>query len=131
MEQKSLNEYTLQDFIDMEIFYNWETFNNIVIVPTDEIHESGYRCMKFVLWNNDHICGVVGGYSDVIYPNGIGNHGDPYDMFTGKIPHMGLSMDCLRESGCMRIMMSYPCKLTVPLLSSFKFYCVYDEGKSS
>ncbi|MBO6254180.1 MAG: DNA cytosine methyltransferase [Bacteroidaceae bacterium] len=72
---KDLNDITLKEFQDMECFGQTETFNNVIIVPTDNIHDSGYRCMKFVLVRGREIVGCVGGYSDVVRPNGTGNMG--------------------------------------------------------
>ena len=127
MEAKKLTEYTLEEFQAMENFYHGEVFTDVIIVPTDDIHESGYRCMKFVLANQGKICGVVGGWSDVVYPNGVGNYGH---RFLKDIPHMGLSIDCLTKSKCLRLMMSHPCELGIgPICSSFEFYCVYTHNE--
>jgi hypothetical protein len=108
---KGLNEYTLKEFKEMEYFDPKEYFNDIIIVPTDEIHESGFRCMKFVLWNSykAEIVGVVGGESDVIHPNGFFNP-------------MNLSMDCLRKSRLLRIMTYQNCEVDSFIGSSFIFY---------
>ena len=72
---KKLNEYTLEEFREMELFGEDSLFNNVVIVPMDELHDSGYRGMKFILCEHGDIVGAVGGWSDVVHPNGIGNHG--------------------------------------------------------
>lgn len=45
-------------------------FSSIIIIPTDEMHDSGFRCMKYILlkWENGlNVVGVVGGYSDVLH----------------------------------------------------------------
>ena len=111
MSNKSLNKMTLKDFKELEYFEPKEYFNDIVIVPTDDIHESGFRCMKFVLWNTQkaEIVGVVGGESDVIHPNGFSNP-------------MNLSFDCLRKSKLLRIMTHQNCVVDSFIGSDFIFY---------
>jgi hypothetical protein len=76
-------------------------FKSIVIVPMmdSELHESGYRCMKYVFVDgNDEIIGVSSGKSDVIFLNGIGGYG-----LTDSYPRVGWQMDCLPSSGCVRL----------------------------
>lgn len=88
----------------MENFGQTETFNNIIIVPTENIHDSGYRCMKFALVRAGKIVGCVGGYSDAVHPNGISNWGLYPDLnmyMQGFIPALNMSIDCLKESGCL------------------------------
>lgn len=108
---KSLNKMTLKEFKELECFEPKGFFNNIIIVPTDNVHDSGYRCMKFVLWNSQkgEIVGVVSGWSDVIHPNGIGKP-------------MILSIDCLRKSKLLRIMTQQNCVVDDFIGSDFMFY---------
>jgi hypothetical protein len=104
---KDLNDITLEEFQAMENFGQTETFNDVIIVPTTDIHDSGYRCMKFVLVRRRKIVGCVGGYNDVVYPNGKGNVGlhPNLNMYAkGFIPAMNMTIDCLKESGCVRLM---------------------------
>lgn len=119
---KNLNEYTVEEFREMELFGEDCLFNNVVIVPMNELHDSGYRCMKFILCHNRNIVGAVAGWCDVVHPNGIGNHGTSYDW--GATPSLGLSIDCLAGSGCVRLMMNglYVCSDSI--LSDFIFYKV-------
>lgn len=46
-------------------------YSQIIIIPTEDIHDSEYRCMKYVLLKFEEyglvVVGVVGGYSDVIH----------------------------------------------------------------
>ena len=48
-----------------------EEYSQIIIIPTEDIHDSEYRCMKYVLLKFKEsslvVVGVVGGYSDVIH----------------------------------------------------------------
>ena len=117
---KNLNEYTLEEFREMELFGRDCFFDSVVIVPVEELHDSGYRCMKFILCHHDDIVGVVGGWSDVVHPNGIGNHGLSYDW--SATPNIGLHIDCLKGSGCVRLMMSGLYKCSDFIGSDFVFY---------
>ena len=122
---KDLNDITLEEFQAMENFGQNEIFNDVIIVPTKEIHDSGYRCMKFVLVCRQKIVGCVGGYSDVVHPNGIGNYGSNLDFITDAtmIPKMSLSIDCLKESGCVRLMFrDNALKCDEFIMSDFQFY---------
>lgn len=103
-----LNDYTLEEFREMEHFGKDSEFNSLIIVPTENIHDSGFRCMKFILLDNNKIVGVVGGNSDVVHPNGIGNY-------------CKLSMDCLTTSGCVRLILKDKYKCDYFILSDFEF----------
>lgn len=126
---KDLNEYTLQDFLEMPTKKPTETFTSVIIVPTDEIHDSGFRCMKFILVNHlAEIVGVVDTGSDCIWPNGVGNYGrNRLGDLMQRISYMGLHMDCLTESRCVRIMLSKKCILNDFIGSDFIFYTVEEE----
>jgi len=119
---KNLNEYTIEEFREMELFGRDCLFNNVVIVPMDELHYSGYRCMKFILCHHGDIVGAVGGWCDVVHPNGMGNHGPSYDW--SVTPNIGLSIDCLVGSGCVRLMMNGFYKCSDFIGSDFIFYKV-------
>ena len=96
---------TLQDFRDIEIRRPTKKFNAFTIVPTEEIHDSGYRCMKFVLDYHGEIVGCVGGWSDVVDLNGIGGYGKDWNttLMTGKTDIYDWVMDCLTESGLIHV----------------------------
>ena len=129
MKIKHLNSYTLKEFKEMVEFGRDEPFNSVVIVPTDNIHDSGFRCMKFILVRNGGIVGAVGGGCDVVNPNGIGNYGR-YESSSdfarkitlGMVPYMGISMDCLKRSRCVRIMLSGLYRCDDFIGSNFQFY---------
>ena len=109
----------------MEYFGQAETFNDVIIVPTENIHDSGYRCMKFVLVRRREIVGCVGGCSDVVHPNGIDNMGlhPDFDMYRrGFVPAMHMNIDCLKESGCVRLMFRNALKCEEFICSDFLFY---------
>lgn len=127
---RDLNDITLEEFQALENFGQSEIFNDVIIVPTAEIHDSGYRCMKFVLVRRGVIVGCVGGYSDVVHPNGISNMGlhPDFNMYKqGFIPAMRMSIDCLRESGCVRLMFGKCLKCDDFIVSDFLFYLAEDK----
>lgn len=71
-----------------------------VIIPTDYLHDSEFRCMEVVALddNNQPICKCAGG-SDVIHLNGIGGYGHT-DSYTERVksqsgPLVAWSIDCL------------------------------------
>ena len=66
---------TREEFENLKYFEPTGEFNGIVIIPTNEMHESGYMCMKFALMDHWEVAGCVGGGSDVIHLNGIGGYG--------------------------------------------------------
>lgn len=58
-ELKGFNRINIEDRLHIGGF---------VIIPKDELHESGYRCMEFLLLDKKlQPLGIVGGCSDVIY----------------------------------------------------------------
>lgn len=108
-KMKGLNEYSLKEFQEMENFHENSLFDQVIIVPMNRIHDSGYRCMKFILADHGDIVGVVSGWSDVVAPNGFYN-----------ATH--LSMDCLKKSRCVRIMLDGLYKADDFIGSDFLFY---------
>lgn len=126
-----LNELTKKQFKEMKYFKPTTPFTDIIVVPTDNTHDSGYRCMKFVLWNEikGEISGVVGGSSDVIHFNGIGGWGKRLYDNPSLIP-IGYRIDCLKKSGYLRIMTGHYLEIDDWFYSDFQFYVgksVYDR----
>lgn len=65
------------DFDDIPMV-EWDEevkFTDLVIIPTDDFHESGYRCMKFCAVKNGKPIAMLGGNSDVMCIDGIGGYG--------------------------------------------------------
>ena len=124
MESKSLTEYTREEFLAMENRMPEGTFTEIVIVPTDEVHDSGFLCMKFILCNHREIVGVVSGWSDVVHVNGIGGYGSNFEeaLRTQKTKRVGWSIDCLPGSGCIRLFSDCECETEDFIGSDFCFY---------
>lgn len=124
--EHDLNHRTLKEFQEMKNFAPTERFDSVIIVPLDEIHESGYACMKFILARKGEIVGVVGGYSDVAHINGIGGYGLDFDtaLRTRKVPVTGWRIDCLPGSHCVRLFTSKECVVDDFIGSDFEFYTV-------
>lgn len=121
---KPLTEYTKKEFLEMKNFGPEGLFTSIVIVPTNDKHDSGYRCMKFILIGNDGIVGVVSGWSDVVHINGIGGYGKDYksSLYSGMTKRVGWSIDCLTKSRCLRLFSNVECSADEFIGSDFCFY---------
>lgn len=114
----NLNNMTKEEFGKLELRYNGkDIFNMIVIIPTEEQHDSGYRIMKFAFFYKNEYVGSVRGMSDVLHFNGIGNYGDYNHNRKGTY-----SIDCLNESGYIRIMIRENCYADEYGISDFSFY---------
>ena len=102
---KSIELYTLHEFREMEPHDRMKPFTGLVIVPMNEVHASGYRCMKFILEMNHKIVGVVGGWQDVVKVNGTLGAGLNFtkSLETGMVKRIGWQIDCLPRSGCIRL----------------------------
>lgn len=75
-ENMNIMSMTVEDFKAVHFRNaddNLSVVYSIVILPTDDMHDSGYRCMDFVAVNRDHkpIC-RLSGCSDVLHLDGIG-----------------------------------------------------------
>ena len=117
----------------LDYFKPTEDFNGIIIVPTHELHDSGYSCMKFVLLNHAKIVGCVGGGSDVIHINGIGGYGNIFNMeeyeqavCTGKVKVVSWSIDCL-PNGLIRLFSNRKLDIDLPITSDFIIYAKEDK----
>ena len=136
IKKKGYNDYTLGELRSLDYFLDvGEVFDSVIIVPMDYLHDSGYRCMKFILCN-DHkgeIVGVVGGGSDVIHLDGIGGYGLDFDrgLNTGMCPCVGWKLDCL-ACGCLRLFPSSNLRMTLRdgiICSSFEVYSIKSNIK--
>lgn len=71
-------EMNALDFLGLDYFEPEESFHSVVIVPTGNMHDSGYQSMKYVLAKGNEVVGCVGGISDVLHINGVGGMGREY-----------------------------------------------------
>lgn len=131
MLTKDINEYTREEFLEIENFGDPNAeFNAIIIVPTGKLHDSGFQTMKFILMNDREIVMACSGWSDVIHINGIGGYGrygtKEYGeaMCEQRVRRVGWSIDCLAKSGCTRLFTcDVYCKIEDALIcSDFIFY---------
>lgn len=116
---------TKEEFEKLDYFEPTGEFNGIIIIPTNEMHESGYMCMKFALMDHWEVVGCVGGGSDVIHLNGIGGYGK-YENFkealkTGLTKRVDWSIDCL-PNGLIRLFCSKKLELDEIICSDFNVY---------
>ena len=127
MEEKSLLDYTVEDFREIENFMPEKAFTDVIIVPMNENHDSGFQCMKFILCKRGKIIGALGGWCDVAHINGIGGYGQPGVDFdealrTQKTRRVAWSIDCLPKSGCIRLFADHDCVPEEFIGSDFSFY---------
>ena len=103
-------------------------FTGFVIVPTGDIHDSGYGCMRFVLTRGNEIIGAVGSFCDVVHLNGIGGYGRCWhSSFESRmVPVIGWSIDLLPASGCVRVFTDH--RLDIDLDFIFSSFEVFDGG---
>ena len=132
MKEKLIEDYTLEEFRMLQPFYNEENFNGIVFVPMADLHDSGYRCMRFILEMNHRMVGVIGGWQDVVHVNGVLGAGYDFEeaFRTGMTRRVGWMIDCLPKSKCIRMWQNeYILKVGDDISSSFSFYVVDKEDK--
>jgi hypothetical protein len=117
---------TREEFENLDYFKPTDEFNGVVIIPTDEMHDSGFKCMKFALMNYSEVVGCVGGGSDIIHLNGIGGYGQ-YDIeykkaiITNMVKRIDWSIDCL-PNGLVRLFCSDKLKIDDFICSDFNLY---------
>jgi hypothetical protein len=117
---------TREEFENLDYFKPTDEFNGVVIIPTDEMHDSGFKCMKFALMNHSEVVGCVGGGSDIIHLNGIGGYGQ-YDIeykkaiITNMVKRIDWSIDCL-PNGLVRLFCSDKLKIDDFICSDFNLY---------
>ena len=118
---------TKEEFENLNCFKPTDEFNGVVIIPTNELHDSGFRCMKFVLLNNSNVVGCVSGWSDVVNLNGMGGYGkygdEGYDVAykTNMTKRIAWSIDCL-SNGLIRLFCRHKLDLDEFVGSDFNLY---------
>lgn len=126
-----INDWDRSDF-DALPCRKWDEeigeFDSLVILPTDEIHDSGYRLMDFVAVRaGEPIC-RLSGCSDVLHINGIGGFGlnwlKRYNGVPSAIPPVDWSIDCLAKSGLLQLFIGRTKLVCGSALSSFEIYAV-------
>ena len=100
------------------------SFNGLLIVPTGELHGSGWMCMAFIALEGDEPVGYFNYGSDVVNMDGIGGYGRWNS--TKGIPAMvepkAWSLD-MTPGGCARLFANRSgYKLRGEGLSTFELY---------
>lgn len=107
------NDFTI-DKLDEIPKIDWrgddkQKYDSVVIVPTKEIHDSGYMCMAFLFCIKEEIIGKSMGCADVLNLDGIGGYGlKPTDIgalscgLPKSTPIKAWSIDCL-PNGYLRV----------------------------
>lgn len=130
-----LNEMTLEQIKAIPYEEKWDkefgSFRALVIIPEDELHDSGYKCMSFLLLKtSDEIIARIGGGSDVVHINGISGRGWNWINKADKgnmIKPIDWSIDILPVSGLARLFCSYELKVRPPC-SSFEVFAIAEEA---
>ena len=116
---------TKEEFENLDYFEPTGRFRGAVIIPTNEMHDSGFRCMKFALTAGENVVGCVGGGSDVIHLNGIGGYGKFEELErtlrTNTVKWIDWSIDCL-PNGLLRIFCSRDLEIDDFIWSDFNLY---------
>ena len=93
-------------------------FDSLVILPTEQIHDSGYACMDFVAVRKGKPFCRLSGCSDVIHIDGIGGLGR--DFLSNTLT--AWSIDCLPESKLLQIFCQSRKLIAGSALSSFEVF---------
>lgn len=129
ISEKSINQWTKREFLalrDREWNEDIGEFDSLVILPTNNIHGSGFACMDFVAVNEGKPICKLSGCSDLLHMGGIGGFGEwlgrELPEFIEPIPW---SIDCLKRSKLLRLFAGRKFKLKVgSALSSFEIYAI-------
>jgi len=107
---RNINDMTKKELLDLP-HRNWGEeiiCDCLIIIPGGyrEMHDSGYRIMKFVAVTDNKPTCIISGYSDVVHLDGIGGYGDNWGA-KGGVPKFilpsGWNIDCLPKSGLLRL----------------------------
>ncbi len=136
MSEKPIENMTRKDFEALPAREHWSKpvkCNSIVLLPTRQMHDSGYRVMDFVACNGNRPVCRLSGCSDVLNLDGIGGYGwkwtERYVGVPKMIPPSGWSVDCLPRSGLLRIF-PYSWKMECgAALSNFEIYACPAKGE--
>lgn len=95
------------------------------------LHDSGYRCMDFVLEGEGGSLRRISAWSDIVHIDGIGGYGwDWLNRCHGvpdSVPVTSWSLDCLAVSGLLRLFPHGTMMTRGWALSSFEVYAKREE----
>lgn len=115
-KEKHFTEWTRKEFEALP-HADWKNeigeVDCLIILPTRRKHDSGFRCMEFVTIQSGKPTWIVSGISDVIHLAGTGGwnvgahnyneHTLDLRMYSGQVPRVCWSIDCLPVSGLLRL----------------------------
>ena len=129
----NIREMTRKDFEALP-HREWDEdieFDCLVILPMEEKHDGGYRCMDFVAVVGNEAKYLLSRCSDILYINGIGGFGKDWVKKYGGVPEavppVGWVLDCLPKSGLLRIWPDSRRMICEHILSSFKIFSTRRE----
>jgi len=100
-----------------------QLFDSVVLIPTSEVHNSGFKCFKFIgVVKEEAIC-VIGKGSDVLHIDGIGGR-DVSGNFQEFVKRRSWRIDIL-PCGYLRLF-CYGSKIVIDeiVLSDFEVWAV-------
>lgn len=116
---------TREEFENLDYFNPTIDFTSVVIIPTKDLHDSGYRCMKYALINKGEVVGCIGGACDVIHLNGIGGYGKygtyNYASNSNITKRIAWCIDCL-PNGLIRLFCDHKLDTDNIICSDFSLY---------
>jgi len=137
---KPIEDWTVQEFLNLPDM-RWDeevVCNGFVIVPLDQTHDSGYKCMAFVpLDNENKPMGLFSGCSDALNLGGIMAGlpipTSPWPSKHGQSQHaIPWTLDCLTVSKLLRVFIGTRQKIRFgPALSSQEVFTVPHTGEGS
>jgi hypothetical protein len=133
---KDVNEMTRREFEELPQRERWDEeieCSSLVVLPSRRLHGSGFRCMAFVLVQENIAFMRVGGGSDVVHIDGIGGFGYRWSDREGAmrflLPPSGWGIDCLKKSGLLRLFPASHRVMVGASLSSFEIWALPDERR--
>ncbi len=133
--KKDLNYWTRKEFESLPE-RDWREdigeFDSLIILPTKNTHDSGFKCMDFVaVIDETPKCRLSGG-SDVVHLNGICGLGENWLSRFGGMPEkvvpISWSIDCLKKSNLLRLFCGKKLKAG-DALSSFELFVIEEKSK--
>lgn len=101
-------------------------FDSLIILPTNELHDSGYRAMEFVAVKDGIPLCRLSGFSDALHVQGILGTGVPeLRPSSHQIKNASQwTIDCLAESGLLRLFCRFQKLSAGDDQSSFEIYSI-------
>ncbi len=137
---KDINDMTKKEIL--EIVKNKKVelpiiFQALLIIPTEELHDSGFRCMKFVpLSKKGEPLILLESNYDVIHINGIGGLGYNWREKPSDLQHtitaLGWQIDCLKTSKLLMLfLMDGNVMIRNAIASSFEIYSEKEKPEAT